>query len=291
MDKPPHFNGVTRRAFETAMMLLKERFEDVPEIDRLAYHSSAHTFGVVTRAMKIASMLGLTEHERVLVFVASVFHDTVQESETQTDEDGCLRRVRFSGMNELMSAMDAVSFMQSDSYAFTSLDYSVVSHAIIGTTPWWSTDYGTVIQPMVNEQSHIASRVLALADIGEAGMDSEAFLRSSYTLFAEDNIGIVTHVRSVQYASEVNHDQQVLYRKRLLDWLSAQCEFVLGRRSLLIKELSRLGDPRWKIKKELFNQFDLSLRGALKNLEDARKQDFKTLMRRLHPDAFPGMEK
>lgn len=291
MNNPPYFNGVTKRAFETAMKLLKERFEDVPEIDRLAYHASPHTLGVVTRAMKIASMLGLSEHEHILVFVASVFHDTVQESETQTDEDGCLKRVRLSGMNELMSSMDAVSFMRSDPFNFTSLDDAVVSHAIIGTTPWWSVEHGTVIQPMVNEQSHIVSRVLALADLGEAGMDSEAFLRSSYTLFAEDNIGIVTHVRNVQYVSEVSPAQQELYRKRLLDWLSGQFTFAMGRKSVLIKELARLGDARWKIKRELFNQFDASMTGAHKAFVDARKQDFGVLMRRLHPDAFPGMEK
>lgn len=290
MNKPPHFNDVTRRAFETARAILRRRFEDVPLHKRMPYHSNGHTLGVVTRAMKIADVLRLPERERTLVFVASVFHDTVQEFEVREHEDGYTTRVRFSGMNELMSAMDAVSFMQNDPYAFDAYEEAVVSHAIIGTTAFWSDYDSTVIQPLVNEKSTIVSRVLALADLGEAGMDAESFVASGYSLFAEEYIGIVEQVLSAQHSFDIPLSKSNLYRDLLIIWLSRQPAFAKGRRALLTKELAGL-EVRWAIKRQLFNQFDASIEGAQKVLEDARKQDFKTLMRRLHPDAFPGMEK
>jgi hypothetical protein len=290
VNNPPYFDDVTKRAYESAMKLLRERFEEVPVTERLPYHSCMHTQGVVERAMKIAEVLDLSWRERVLLFVASVFHDTVQESEMHLEEDGCVRRIRFSGMNELMSAMDAISFMRSDPYGFSAYEDAVVSHAIIGTTASWSTEYETVTQSLVNEKSHIVSRVLALADLGEAGMDSEAFLRSGYTLFAEDNVGIVTHITRVNDPNDIPLEVRKLYRSRLLSWLSGQVAFAKGRKELLMKELVGFKDLRWVIKRELFNQFDASRSGAVRAYEDARALDFVTLMRRLHPDAFPGME-
>lgn len=291
MEKSLHFNEVTRRAFETAMSILKARFEDVPEVDRLAYHSSAHTKGVLARAQKIGRRIGLSEHKRVLVSVAALFHDTVQTFEVQTNEDGHQKRVRFGGMNELMSAMDAVSFMQGDPYSFDSIDEALVGHAIISTTPKWSHEHKTVIQPLVNEQSHIVTRVLALADLGEAGMDSEAFLSSGYSLFAEDNVDVVAGIMSAQVPGDISLEVRKSYRNRLLWWLSKQPDFARGREELLTEELIGFGVPRWKIRRELFNQFGASIEGAQKVLEDARSLDFVPLMRRLHPDAFPGMEK
>lgn len=291
MDKALHFNEVTGRAFDAAMNLLKARFEDVPEIDRLAYHSRAHTKGVLARAQKIGRRVGLSEHKRVLVSIAALFHDTVQTSEVQTNENGHQKRVRFSGMNELMSAMDAVSFMQGDPYSFDAIDEALVGHAIISTTPKWSHEHKTVIQPLVNEQSHIVTRVLSLADLGEAGMDSGAFLASGFTLFAEENVDIISGVMRAKVPEDIAPEVRNSYRNRLLWWLSKQPDFAKGREELLTDEVAGLGVPRWKIRRELFNQFDASIEGAKKVLEDARTLDFVPLMRRLHPDAFPGMEK
>ncbi|TSC63867.1 MAG: Uncharacterized protein G01um101491_438 [Parcubacteria group bacterium Gr01-1014_91] len=275
-----------------AMVLIKGRFEDVPLSRRLPYHNSLHTNGVRQRAVEIARAMGLSEREVILTDIAAAFHDTVQVSHPVKKGNGVVVRQRHAGRNELASAQEAVDAMGADSFSqmrFTPEEYGIVASAIIATIPAWSGTFGTVIQPFLTPCSHPIVRAVALADLGAAGMDPACFAHDWPTLFAEDQLDIMTALTNAKRASDINAATQESYRKRYVWWIGSQAPFARGRQALLSHELEGLADTDARERvRALFSHFDESIQLATAATKLAKTQDFVLLMRQLLPGAFPG---
>lgn len=273
-----------------ANVLIRGRFEDVPLIQRLFYHNTVHTNGVMQRALGIAGAMHLPGRWVMLTQVASAFHDTVQKWDQVQKDDGVIVRQRRTGRNEMESVQEAVDAMTNAApeLVFSPEEYGIVASAIIATIPAWSVEHSTLIQPFLTPCSHPVVRAVALADVGSPGMDPEGFVKDTSTLFAEEQLDIMEAISKASRASDIDDATQEQYRKRYVSWIGAQVVFALGRQALLDSELRGL-DCKARIRvKALFSRFDQSVEIA--NLARVRAMtiEFVPLMRQLLPQAFPG---
>lgn len=268
--------------------LIFDRFEVEKPPKRLFYHVRAHTNGVRDRAAAIGARMGLSERELLLADIAASFHDTVQDWMT-VSKDGKILRQRYAGQNEVASAKEAVDYMGMLGTPFSPKEKGLVAAAILATIPDWSVEHGTVVQPFLTPESHKVVRAVALADLGEAGMDPVAFAKGGATIFAEDNIDVVHGLSEARTPSSLTEETRDAYRSRFLGWLGTQPGFARGRKALLESELEGLGDSAPSVA-ELFGSFDQSIAAAEAALEEAKAMDFVTLMRKVLPDAFSRSE-
>lgn len=280
---------IAAQAGEEALRRIGERFESGPLLNHLPYHDRAHTSGVIAKAERIADALGLGEHDRLLTTIAAAFHDTVQDWTMVCVEGGVVKRVRHTGANEVASAQEAAAFMRGTADAFEPEDYGTVAAAILATIPSWNPGYATVVHPFLVRESPLVAWAVALADLGSCGMAPEEFLGDGPQLFAEENLDIVQALATVQHAGEIDAPTQGQYRQRYLSWLIVQPDFARGRRAYLADaQIGALDTVQSEALGQLFCCYDESIQGAEAAVEEAQLLPFVTLMRQLHPGAFPG---
>jgi hypothetical protein len=265
---------------KAALQTVRVRFERSPNaIDRLPYHNTFHTKGVIRRAGSVLSAMQQGDptagsaRDIQLAQLAAAYHDTVQDwQEERREQEGftVVRRKRFIGRNEEASAQEALLFMQhvnerQGEELFTMSDRRVVREAILATVPSFDARRGTVVQNNVSSQSPLLVRAVALADIGSAGMDGKKMIhKEGDALFREENLDVLETAANFQ---KVPAAQRESLRRRILDAQTSQINFVKGRRVLLDAELEDI--PGKKNVKRLFGKFDESI-GYLERLRNKR---------------------
>lgn len=280
----PEEMTVASRAQEKALGLIKERFEDSPESDRLAYHNRVHTLDVIRRAGTIANALGLPKRERALVHLAAAFHDVVQNSKRVTREDGAIVRKQHTGENEIKSAQEAVAWMKEQTdVVFSDQECELVRTAILATTPTWNSEYGTVVQNTLTSQNNHVVRAVALADIGSVGMEPQNFGREGDALFIEQEIDITQALENAGGVDDISLENQEKYLARYRSWLHSQSSFATGRQTLFENELGDITDEAKNNLRQLFAHFDEGITIAQENAEAADAYNFTQMVHRLIP--------
>lgn len=284
------FNTYIERGIENALSLIRERFEETSkEKDRLPFHNTAHTKDMKERAKRLASVI----HEADLTFFpernikiaefAGSYHDTVQkwvENRVKEDDFEKVMRRRLSGDNEKASAKEAVDFMQkvneeSGMEIFLDDEKFSVHEAIMATVPGFDPEKGTVIQPSLTPESGVITKVVALADLGAAGMDGpRKFLPEGDALFREENLDILD---ALKHPEAINDEEKEYYRNRMLGWTKFQPKFAGGRQALLEKELEGISEPAKKAVRKLFDKFDASIKTAEERAKRRIKMTFEEL--------------
>lgn len=277
---------------QAAIEMLRARFEDVDDDkEKLPFHNAGHSVGVAARTRKILEAIerGAPElvDERTVEIgqLTAIFHDTVQTWVPVETKDGDFTKVMrkrlaspadakavagsedYAG-NEAASAAEAARFI--DAYnekrreaglaeVFTDGDKEVVRRAIDATIPGFDPEKGTVVQPRLVKESSVITRAVALADLGESGMDPEGYLKAGDALFREENLDILEASKDAKALSEAQKDY---YRKRMLGWSKFQPKFAAGRKARLEQELEGLPDAAATEVRKLFAKFDESVEGA-----------------------------
>jgi len=276
-----------RIACEQALAIIRERFESGEAPERLHYHNSAHTRGVIDHARAIGTALGMPKRELLLTIIAAAFHDSVQDWEAVA-EDGAVIRVRCSGANEVASAKEAMTCMSGLGTPFTPEEKGFVASAILATIPDWSDSYATIVQPLLVPGSPAVVRAVALADLAAPGVDPAAFVRDGAALFAEDNLDIMEDLAKAEAVGDITAEKQAAYRARYLAWLTTQPDYARGRRRHFDEvESAALDVPSRAALTALFSRYDESIAAAEQAVVRGVKADFVTLMRQIDPQAFP----
>ena len=233
---------------QTALELLRKRFEDIDdERERLPFHNGNHSASVAARTRKILEAIrrgapDLVDERAVEIGqLTAAFHDIVQKWEPSPVKDGEFTKVLRKRLataveintegspesyigNEAASAEEMVHFM--DTYnekrrasglkeIFTEDDKQIARRAIDATIPLFIPAKMTVVQPRLVRDSKTIIRAIALADLGEAGMDSESYARAGDALFREENLDILDG--SIQQVTEKALRRESMSFEELLD--------------------------------------------------------------------------
>ncbi|QSH39537.1 hypothetical protein JXR01_00810 [Candidatus Kaiserbacteria bacterium] len=272
-----------------ALITLYTRFEDTYGRDYLPFHNSYHTARVIARVDKIWRSIDEGEHdlkEYLLLRLCAAFHDSVQKwksFEIEEDFNGQkftkIVRKRFTGQNEKESAGELVACMrqinQEVNYDFFSReDERVAQEAIQATIPAFDIARGTVGQPKLEKHSSRVTRLLALADLGAAGLESEKFVYEGNRIFQEENIDIY---EALQSPEKIDDAHKEYFRHRMFEWSKSQPRFAKGRQRLLEKELVRLPQREKKEIRYLFCGFEESIAYAKEAVERRRTMSFEEL--------------
>lgn len=280
--------GIAQQASDRARALIQSRYEAVDPPARLYFHVWSHTEGVIERGRQIAIALGLSPHLKLLSHLGCAKHDIEQSWKPVEKGNGIIVRERETVKNELASAVEAARFMATPDYGFTAEEVTIVMDSIMVTVPSWSVQDKTAFQPGLTPETHPVSRVVALADLSACAMDPKRFAEEGFSLFAEDQLDIMEALYAADTAADLDEQRKKTYRDRLLTWLSAQPDFVLGRRAMLSRELDGLNMSQRQRVSQLFSGFSHSISIATAVLTEARALEFVPLMRKLLPTAFPG---
>lgn len=273
-----HIKDSADRAIEHCVNLIDSRYGPEQDDDYLTFHGSDHTRNVVRRVGVIAEALltsqDISKSQAQLARVAAAFHDVVQNSTIEPDpsDPAILKRKRATGENENLSADEAVNFMvqenarlaeergEEDYYLFTAQDVAVVREAIKATTPGWDPEAQTVVQPHLKDAVSKVSYILALADIGNVGIDGkEAAVRDNDQLFLEENVDVL---RAIQDGN-IDAEKQQWYKDRLNGSLASQIKFIEGRQKLFNGEVGIFSSWSQRLlTEEVFTKFDEAIAEA-----------------------------
>jgi len=302
-------NAAVVEGTQAAIDLLRSRFEDTKdEKDRLPFHGADHSVGVAVRTRKILEAIerGAPElvDERTVEIgqLAAIFHDSVQVWEPNTVQDGEFTKVLRKRLaspadakasmgsegyigNEAASAAEAVGFF--DRYneqrradglpeVFTEEDKEVVRRAIDATIPGFDPEKGTVVQPRLVKESAVITRAVALADLGEAGMNPEGYLEGGDALFREENLDVLDAAKDPSSLSEAQKDYM---RKRMLGWSKFQPKFAAGRKARLEQELEGLPEAAAAEVRKLFDKFDETVAAASAVAARRETMSFEEMLR------------
>lgn len=248
-----------------------------------AYHNVDHTLTVMRRTRMILEYVRALYPDLVADrdidrgYIASAWHDSEQEGE---ERDGMW--VRFAPQNEYRSGFGAIEAMRMAAPfrgepSYTQDDMDSVMIAVCHSVPAWDVHNRTVYQPLLSAQSPMVARALAYADIGSALLDGPAALiADSNNLFIEDNIGIVSSVRSGNVDS---HEKEAI-RRRIVAWTRLQVGFVMGRLNRLDQELAGLPeDLQGHLKKDVFVYRDEPLIAAAMQLRNRKDMPYDEIVK------------
>ncbi len=261
-----------------ALQTIRERFDEAPDIrNRLPYHNTDHTEGVIRRTETILRALRDVSPERVserdiqIGRLAGGFHDTVH-----------IRSVpgQNVGVSERASAEEAIAFMREQNTqlgydVFSADDEQRVNEAIDGTVPAFETKLGTTTQPNVREVSSIITRALALADLGIAGMEGpENYNQTSDALFREGNLDILDALNSGQPIPDNIQEQ---FRQRMVAWMTRSAGFAVGRKAMFDTELAVFTPAEQEVLHDLFRHFDETIASIDVVLQRRQSMTFQEL--------------
>lgn len=255
--------------------------------DYFEFHNTDHSKTIINRSERILNIIqeanpGLVkERDYKLAKISGAYHDIVQDYNFElNNEDGSMVRKRFIGDNEEKSAEQAINFIyQIDKEnIFNNNDKEIIKEAINNTVPSFDLENNTVIQDNLNKDSSIVARVIALSDIGGAGMDgAEQFIKEGSDLFREENVDIFKDIEDIDNIPEEKKKNIIT---RIIKWSEFQPKFAEGRKNLLDKELEGLPEESIEaIKNKLFNKFDESIEVSKEKAELRKKMDFKELIK------------
>lgn len=279
--KEIEWGAILTEADQTALFHIERNFERNSDIlGNLDYHNRLHTLRVKRRVIhiletiRVADSSLVTDRDLVLGQIGAVFHDAIQIWE---EKDG--RRKRATGRNEEESAYLATIFMDkiNGDYinVFTQEDKDVVKEAIRTTVPGFSN--GTVIQPLLNERSHIATKAIALSDVDGCLMDgSRIFLGEGDALFREENLDVMRAF--IDGFKNLSSEQIKNFRERMLGWTESQIKFVQGRQSWLEEDLAGIPEPAKGKVKAIFDKGDESIKELERTIEIRKKLSFKDIV-------------
>ena len=266
-------------AVAEALALVAGRFEKNPDAKKnLAFHNTEHTKGVVSRAEAVLRKIQrgapelVSDRDIEVGRVAASFHDVVQEEgEPNVQPEGDAKKVlrkRLTAKNEAASADAAADFArkhneklesEGKSVVFTEEDIAAIREAIDATIPGWDPKASTVNQPKLTAESSVIARAVALADLGEAGTDPEAYLKGGDALFREENLDVFDALKEPEKISEADKER---FRKRLVGWSKFQATFAKGRKALFDKEVEGLPEAAQGELRKYFSRFDESVQEA-----------------------------
>lgn len=268
IEAESRFSHAIERGVEEALRRVRARFEGAKDSkDRLAYHSFDHTRGVVQKVEAMASLIRqadpnfISPREALLAYFAAAFHDVVQRwDEEYVEENGVrsARRKAKSGENEKESAAEAVAFLEGINNEFgeeicTETEKRIVEEAILATVPEFRPSEG-LVQKNLTPQSGAVARIVALADLGTAGMDGgTAFKEFGDRLFLELNMDCVG-VKN-RFSALTDAERESL-RTRIIAWSKSQIDFAVSRKNNFEKELEGFPEHIKDAVRPLFNRFD-----------------------------------
>ena len=243
----------------------------------LGYHNPDHTQGVRDRTREILLAIQKGSPELVtgatltIADIAAVSHDRSVDSYDAVILEGDFAKtvarrwpeldeaISTQAMVELMKKINAERRQAGVPVVFTEQDIQNASEGVMATVPGFDPKIGTVIQPRLKADTGVIARSIALADIGEAGMDTPSFLRTGNNLFKEENLDIMEALVS---GKEISPELKEYFKKRILGWTNFQPVFAGGRKKLLENELGNLPEAAREEVKKLFAHFDESVEAA-----------------------------
>lgn len=261
------------RATEHALATIKFTFDSAEDpLCRLDYHCVAHTQGVIERTRLILEAVeravpGTVGEDGIEVGAfAAASHDVDQIWHVQTESDGCEMRLRVAGHAErssferaakAMSDIDDARGKVSAQPLFTHRHRSLLSDGVMATVPRFGPDGLT--QPYLENRPSPVAFAVALADLGEHGMDVDAFLASGDAVFREECISCT---RMVVRGERRSVREIETYRKRMVAHAHGQVAFAIGVRDRMPLYLSGFPSPARPLVKALFSEFDASIQAA-----------------------------
>lgn len=264
---------IKNRVLSHVLPILAARFEQ-PGDNRLNYHDSIHTVGVVEAGIRIAEAMYLGNEERDAVTVGCAFHDIEQFWEELSRPDGSIMRRRQVGKSEASSGKDAVSWMVRQ--AGFSREIQTLAHdGIIATIPVWSDELGTVVQN-IDWRTHPVVRAIAMADLAICGTDPAAFVVESGNLFFETELDIS---RAMCLGKSIFDESQKWYLERYVRWIQSQVGFVRGRKIRFEEDIAGLPLAIQRNLRALFCRFDDVIDAAEYNAILAGKLTFEEFKR------------
>ena len=215
---------------------------------RLAYHDRAHSETVVRRTEELVEAINaarpgtISMLEKTQLRLDAATHDAEHVFYVKNGI-----RMRKVGEGEERSAVRLTELKQAANQnlrlhgrpeLFT-IDALRDRRAIDVTVPEYVDGVG-VIQKHLNRETPLPDRLLALADLGDFGMEGPRKLLETGTKIAiEDNSDIVEAIR----AGGLTADQKRVFRGRLLGFIQFQPSFAESRFHRFTQELEGIDDP------------------------------------------------
>jgi len=289
-EKGEQLEQIVQRGYKVALEKIQDQYENQDDPDRnLDYHNAMHTEGVVKRIDIILDALQqvdtslVTEKERSLARLSGAFHDVVQKyyfNEVPSKSGIHTKVIRSlkSGESEDGSAYEAVKFINSEdeiSSIFTEQDKQVVQSAIKGTQVVYDLEKSAVVQQHITSKSSIVEHVVALADLGSAGMeDAKTFIHEGDALFREENVDIT---RSFRKSEILNDEKKRHFRSRMMHWIQSQEAFIQGRKNETYRQVQMLPDEVRKTIQNIFDRYDTNKVAVQEKYKERNKMTFEEL--------------
>ncbi len=296
-EKKEALEQATERGVEEAIDGIREKFEKPRNRERLTFHDTKHTGGVVKRtelvlqAVRNAAPEMVSDETVAIGRLAASNHDTVQDWETidNSARGGAKEfRKRFAERNEAASADGAIAYMDrvnqqrrdaGQPEVFTEEHRAVLREALDATVPGWDVAAGTVKQPKLDGESSVIARAVALADLGESGTDPEGYLEGGDRLFIEENLDVLDLVNDPKKTEGMTDEEKEAVAARLRKWTKSQVGFAEGRKKRLEEELGNLPEAAKAEIRRLYSRFDDSIREAGRLAQERESMSFDELMR------------
>ena len=239
-----------------------QRWNKESKYDYLPFHNQLHTIGVERRAVQIAECIGFEDIE--LVRLCALFHDIVQDYEVK--QCGVfLKRSRKTGYNEKESFDVFIEYItQYYSEYFERIDE--IKSAFLATIPSFKQDQ--VLQKNLTPESPLLARILAMADLGSAGMESaEVFFSEGCVLFREGYLDL--------YGAGIDDFYDEFIRAMIgsmHNWLKGQISFIKSRKEIFEDDIKIFDDIIKGELTKLFSNFDVNLKYIF-----GKKEEFESL--------------
>src|ERR1700690_1814243 len=243
---------------------------------RLAYHNEEHTRKVMRRALAILSAIdrslrragsGPSPFVYRNVRLGCMYHDERMDNNI-VELDG-LRTRRFErGRNERASAEDLGAYIAllNERYgsgeAISAQDREECIQSVLVTEPTFSE--GTVLQPKLAEGRSIAITVVALADLGSAGMEEpKDFLKECDALFFEMHPDFADMI----LRDSISETEEMSFRKAMSAPVASDTAYVRGRQAAFSTEIVGLPDVAYPALRAVFSRFDENIAAIPEEME------------------------
>ncbi len=272
-QQPDEFGDrVVNRIQEIALGLIELFYEEhVNETLRRPFHNRRHTQRVIARADMLQQAICFAEADLMkprhthLVGIGAACHDLVQLYPGTNEQKG------FECARHLLAMIELIALHSN----IRDPELQILEEAIMATVAVFDPELGTAIQPNLTPTSHPVARIIALADLGAAGMDGPTvFLEDGNRLFREMNPDIA----AAYIGGSVEDLDRTTFCTRMISWSNGQPKFAAGRRDRLDFELEGLPRAAAGAVRSLFREFDASIEAAERRAEVRRGMSFEELI-------------
>lgn len=303
--------AVVQAGVREALAQIAERYEQPNETgdgeNVLSYHSAAHTWQKLEQVNRILSTLAgagvaIRTEDRENAELATAFHDfhqlyAIRENpgtgiRERVMQSGFAESDRTDGMpgSERLSAEECVLWMHEMNRErgiplFSEYDAQAVTSAIAATYAPFDPAAGTVRQPHLSTETPLIGWALAMADIGNAGMESpEVFIREGDALYREKYPGVEGEIERLP---SLSGEQKEALRFHMLAWAQNQVRFAAGRKKAFAEDLKRMPLPEGVREnalaalQELFGGFDATIAALERVYAEREKLSLSQLAQRM----------